>query len=383
MSSKTPAPRKSRSPRKSRIGVEPLESRRLLTSWLVATGGNVQTVSDQIGSVTFTVRAMPGDTPGPDVPIQVSFDTLDTTGTAVPNIDYTPVHETLTLPVGTSQASVTIPIFPDAANTHGRSIVVSVDGSPYPASMPNPAGPPSNVSVPTTDLGGLTGDSGPTQNAIVYVVHQPDSGVIAAPLVAPTNPSGPTQNAIVYVVHQPDSGAIATPFVAPTNLGVPAQNPLVAGVQQPAHAPLMVVGSRLLTRRGRITGFVLEFNADMNKASVENLNNYEILSQRPPLTRVLLTAAAYDPATRSVTLTPAHAVPRASYLLEHPDPPNPLETPITDTSGLALDGNGDGVPDGGLTFKFPFPGHPRGLNLGIPLALPRAGNHPRGRGPKY
>lgn len=136
-----------------------------------------------------------------------------------------------------------------------------------------------------------------------------------------------------------------------------------------------VQGTNLLTKRGLVTGFQITFNEPMDPTQAQNVNNY--LVSNPRTTRhtkgggittsssIPLQSATYDATTNTVTLVPAGRVRKAPYFeLEStqlaqamnalngsttPDVTKlSLMSPITDTSGNAIDSNLDGIPDGQL-----------------------------------
>lgn len=104
-----------------------------------------------------------------------------------------------------------------------------------------------------------------------------------------------------------------------------------------------------LTRQGtgRSTGVNLRFNEAINPATATNLGNYTVLLPlrdrrlgTTSLVPIRLRKAAYDPATRSVTLTSR----RTPFLLNRAVQVVVLGSGVKNQSGLALDGSGDGQP---------------------------------------
>ena len=143
--------------------------------------------------------------------------------------------------------------------------------------------------------------------------------------------------------------------------------------------PPTVTSAKVLTKGSNVTGFVITFSKDMAPGPVQDVNNYAVANPRS--FRVLrgldyayyaqtipLKSATYDPATHSVTLTPAGKVQKALFfqisdpgtfaelslmgqLLKSKTQPSPSQllmqpSPITDTTGNPLDALGGGTPNG-------------------------------------
>ena len=150
----------------------------------------------------------------------------------------------------------------------------------------------------------------------------------------------------------------------------------VAIAHGPDRTPPTTTGARAIVRRGRVTAVVVTFGKDMDPLTAGDASNYAVVDPRSirPVPHVEwttakalpLAGAQYDPATRSVTLTLKRpARPALFYLIESRPffdetnlvgqvkspadvPVRSFASPITDTAGNPLDGDGDGVPDGTL-----------------------------------
>ncbi len=207
-------------------------------------------------------------------------------GSATPGVDYQPVNETVTFGPGQTSLSVTIPI----------------------------------LSVP---------------NGGTKTVHL----TIAPSASTPTGAA-----AYLSIQHGPDTSAP------------------------------QIINTQMQTKGRLVTGFVITFNKPMDPASVENTSNYIVEDSRTirrvkgtmakTAASIPLTSANYNAATNSVTLVPAIRIRRSPfYEVLSPEYANAmfalaqstpnvttlnLMSPITDTSGNAIDSNGDGVPDGQL-----------------------------------
>lgn len=142
----------------------------------------------------------------------------------------------------------------------------------------------------------------------------------------------------------------------------------------PDFTPPSVKSTNLLMNHGRITGFQITFSKPMDVAEATNINNYVVANPQiihhlrgKKITNgngIPLASATYDSSTNTVTLVPKGRVRRAAYyeiestqLAQAINAMNTgstnidslsLMSPITDTSGNALDGNSDGIPDGQL-----------------------------------
>lgn len=142
----------------------------------------------------------------------------------------------------------------------------------------------------------------------------------------------------------------------------------------PDFTPPTVKSTNLMTNHGRITGFQITFSKPMNVAEATNVSNYVIAD--PQIiqhshgkkatngTGIPLASASYDSSTNTVTLVPQGRVRKAAYyeiestqLAQAINATNTgsaniaslsLMSPITDTSGNALDSNSDNIPDGQL-----------------------------------
>jgi hypothetical protein len=125
----------------------------------------------------------------------------------------------------------------------------------------------------------------------------------------------------------------------------------------------MLMESHLLRHGNTVTGLVMTFSKPLDPATAQDLGNYAVIPQGPGAGDGAVTAAVYDAARDSVTLILAQPVtirPRqglaagfAEFVVEDPSGANGgYATGITDTSGQALDSNGDGLPDGRLLAEF-------------------------------
>jgi hypothetical protein len=270
---------------RSRFQVEPLEGRQLLS---VLFQSNYLSVGDRERAAVFTLVREDHEPLGTTGPEQVELTAGG--GTAVPGVDYEPLHQTVTFEPGEITKTVRIPVLPADPSAGTRTL-----------------------------------------------------RLILAP--TPTNPAG--SEAILAIAHGPDA------------------------------TPPRVVATRLLTKGSNVTGFVLTFSEEMARGAVEDVNNYAVddpRSIRPvrgvewteARRRIALKSAVYDPATRSVTLTPAGRVRKGPFFsvmsrevadllnsVGRPMLPSPEEltllSPITDAAGNPLDGDGDGVLDETLT----------------------------------
>ena len=121
-----------------------------------------------------------------------------------------------------------------------------------------------------------------------------------------------------------------------------------------------VVALTLMGTAGQITGVVMTFDTPLDPASAQNPKAYQAIKKIPgkdsnfgvidtsssgKTRRVRFTAAAYAPATQSVTLTPSEPFDLGRkfrrILIDGAGP-----DAIHDATGAAIDGNGDGVAGG-------------------------------------
>lgn len=137
--------------------------------------------------------------------------------------------------------------------------------------------------------------------------------------------------------------------------------------------PVSVVDLRRYGFHQRPTSLILTFSGDLDPATAEDLANYQLIAAGRDRRfgtaddqKVPLGTADYDPATRTVTLTPQRRFLRVFenyYLVVSTAPPNGLK----DLSGNPIDGNGDGQAGGDYTILF----GPRTLRLAKAPTLPR------------
>jgi hypothetical protein len=134
----------------------------------------------------------------------------------------------------------------------------------------------------------------------------------------------------------------------------------------------MLLESHLLRHQDTVRGLVMTFSKPMDPVTAQDLSNYEVFPQfaavgHGAITAIgrpaPVTAAVYDPTHDSVTLIlspPLTIRPRRGtaagsdvFVVQGPsNPPNLYVSGITDSSGQALDSNGDGQPDGRLLAYF-------------------------------
>jgi hypothetical protein len=144
----------------------------------------------------------------------------------------------------------------------------------------------------------------------------------------------------------------------------PGQNNLITGnttadllVINPAAGP-GVVTSRLNVADGLVRGLVLTFTTEMDTRRVQDRRNYRVVSAGRDRrfgtrddARIGIGAASYDPVLRTVTLTLARPL-TANDVFQLTVSSVPPRRGLADTSGRALDGNGDGRPGGNYSARF-------------------------------
>jgi len=111
---------------RARMLLENLESRALLTTSADFALPEPQVVSDKVGTVDVYVQLFSNDASAPTAETV----TLTTSGlTAVPGVDYTPVHQTITLTPNNS-STVAIPILAGPASLGTRTLQLTISPSP-------------------------------------------------------------------------------------------------------------------------------------------------------------------------------------------------------------------------------------------------------------
>ncbi len=137
--------------------------------------------------------------------------------------------------------------------------------------------------------------------------------------------------------------------------------------------PVSVVDLRRFGYHHRPTSLVLTFSGPLDPATAGNPANYQLSTAgrdrqfgTPDDQLVPLSSAIYDPATRTVTLTPQQ---RFLYLFQTYLLQVNSTTPggVTDLSGNLIDGNGDGQPGGNFFTVF----GPNSLRLANAPTLPQ------------
>jgi hypothetical protein len=236
-----------------------------------------------------------------------------------------------------------------------------------------------------------------------YVSNQ--AGAVTLPvMVAPTDPTNPTQS--VKVVTSDGTAKAGVDYTAvsrtltseSTAPSVPVSIPILVNSPNSAErtftvsastdaagdypakttvhivnrtdlVPPHVVSTRMVAKGQNVKSVVITFSKDMAPGPVSDPANYMILDATrmklgPAATKtveglmagfakgkVAVTSAVYDPATHSVTLTPARKVRATPFLSVadgqiYSDPNRVAKSPLTDTAGNLLDSMNTGVPDG-------------------------------------
>lgn len=204
------------------------------------------------------------------------------------------------------------------------------------------------------------------------------SGVDYQPVHATVTfaPGQTSQTIAIPVLSDPGAGTKVVHLTLAPSADVPRGAAAYLSIQHgPDTTPPHVSATNLLTKGPFVTGFQITFNKPMDPAQVQNVDNYVV--QDPKTTRhtrgntvttasaIPLQSASYDANTNTVTLVPADRVRRSPYYeIESKQLAESMSalastsltdvtglqimSPITDTSGNALDSNTDGIPDGQL-----------------------------------
>jgi hypothetical protein len=107
--------------------------------------------------------------------------------------------------------------------------------------------------------------------------------------------------------------------------------------------------TRKLSKKKSTTVLVVSFSGALDQAAAQTLGDYQLVAPgkaKKPGKPVALTAAVYDPAMHTVTLTPKGALPKKTLQLTI----NAAGT--LDSMGRPIDGNRDGQPGGDLVATF-------------------------------
>lgn len=218
------------------------------------------------------------------------------------------------------------------------------------------------VAAGTTVRGNLIGNAGEVVRIEIFANAPTDSpGMVqGARHVASIGAVVGGEPTIEFtVVGEIDRGDVLTATITPRDgltssfsNAVPITDPPPPPVEPPpppddTTAPTLVA----FNRRGlafRPTQFILAFSEELDPASAATLSNYRLVGTGPDGRlgtaddrRINLKPVVYDPAARTVTLTPKRRLPLALRF-------RLTARNVVDRSGNALDGDGDGQPGGDL-----------------------------------
>ncbi len=262
------------------------------------------------GFINFNVRSKPGLADGTriDALATVVFDTE-------PPLDTPAVHNTIDASAPTS----TVNPLPATTFSTSRSFIVSWSGS--------------------DDAVGPTGSG-----VAFFDVFVSDNGGPFTPIQLNTPATSATFTG--EFGHTYSFFAIATDNVGnseSTGSAAAEATTTLLELPQPAGGP-RVTDLRLPSRGRKVTALVVSFDRDMNPTEAQRLANYELLSAGKDnrfATRddrtLVLRSALYNPADRTVTLTPVKKlkINQAFQLTIHDT--------VTDLAGNRLDGDADGT----------------------------------------
>jgi hypothetical protein len=192
---------------------------------------------------------------------------------------------------------------------------------------------PEVVSVHTVGITAVPGVDFAPVDQVITLPPRARTAKVTIPIF-PDDQSNGTRTFAVTLDHAPVSGNPADSQAVVITIEHPV----------PRLSPPIVVKTRLLTSADQVTGFMITFNKDMDPAQVQDLSNYKVHGQQAGPSNVVLSQAVYNQAAHTVTLVPAQPVLVRRYVVENPGP-GP-QSRLTDLAGNALDGVGDGTPNG-------------------------------------
>jgi hypothetical protein len=145
----------------------------------------------------------------------------------------------------------------------------------------------------------------------------------------------------------------------PAGGGLALGEPSVAAVRISANdfidvqAPVVIHFGLTGPSRG-ITGAVVQFSEDMDRASAENVGNYMLtgFDAEGNKTRITLASAVYDPARRNVTLKAAAPFAQPGFQRLTFKARANSNDGLKDVAGNLLDGDEDGLAGGNASLKF-------------------------------
>ena len=252
-------------------------------------------------------------------------------------------------------AMLSTPVAPEPP-TPMADLVVTKTVSPDPATV----GVPLTYTVTVTNLGP---DAEPAAGVTLVDLLPP--GVIFVSSSLP--PASATPGGLTYALGSLAAGASqsVTIVVMPTAPGMLFNQAVVTGVgpdPNPSNnyaevsvavhqAPTVVSLTRLGYHTGPTT-LTLRFSAPLDAATAVNIHNYHLFQVLPGGHReaIQIRSAAYDPASRTVVLTPA----RQLYLFGHYQlvVNGTSPTGVSDIYGNLLDGAGTGRPGSNFVREF-------------------------------
>ena len=119
-----------------------------------------------------------------------------------------------------------------------------------------------------------------------------------------------------------------------------APQPSAAAHSTPANTPPVILQAVEVTRAHTVVAFRITFTKDVNPGPLSSLSHYALFSktQNNPYAgvNVPLASASYDPATRTLTLTPASHVRVAPYIVASPNPDDQSTAFIADAENRPL-----------------------------------------------
>jgi streptogramin lyase len=341
------------------------------------------TVGEAAGTATITVTR----TGGIGGPIRVPVFAVG--GTSVPGVDFTPVATVLTFNRGESSKTFTVPIINNSLIEPNHTVNLSI-GTPSGGSLGTPnravltiidddragAFKFANPQLFVSSVGGSAvvtvvrtgGQGGPVVvpfstgggTAVPGVDYTPVTGVIifgpgettksvVIPILPNTRP-GPDKTVGLFLGQPSSGGTLANPSAGVLTILNNAPN---------LNGPV-VTDLRTVTNGAGITGVVLSFSKPLNPATAQNVANYgsQIVNAGPDGKvgtiddiSVPIRAAVYNPATDSVILVPAAALP-LNTINEVTVNQGTGGGGVADTAGNLLDGNANGLPGGAYVAQF-------------------------------
>ena len=338
------------------------------------------TAVDGVGKLTLTV------TRDGDQGLDASVDFATGGGTAVANVDYTPLSGTIHFAAGELSRTLTLPILRDTQFTGDRTFDLVLSNAVN-LRLDSPAR--ATVTIRDADQPGRLQFASPTMSVsetagrVTVTVVRTDglSGTISVAYATGTGSAAPnvdyvpTSGTLIFAPGETSksfpltilnshrhTGSCSVPIVLTGLPGQPAPGtrsnmPLTIRFDEPDRTPPVVTDVTPTFDARGVSRVSIGFSKLLDPARAQQLFNYDNAFLTPGRDGIFgnaddlpvrIVSASYDPATNRVTLLPVTPLPlNAPFQLSIDRVIAPrVGQGVADLSGNLLDGDGDGLPGG-------------------------------------